>query len=651
MPRLNWYLHRLLAMSPSEVVLRLRKRAREFADSHRVTDWSSIKLATNTEFPFLPDREAIPEDLLEALKLDAVRIQAGQWKAFGHLKIQVDDPPRWHHDYHADVDVTSDQPASKLNHRELPKGADIKLVWELSRWQQITRLALAAHYLEDADAGSKCVEWLQDWVRNNPPFKGWNWTSALEAGMRLIQFVWIDALLAPHAEEWGLQPELETLRYEIAPSHFNFAWRHRSFGSSANNHLIGELSGLLAAIVRWPKLAIWGAGIDELQGFWETEVINQFAPDGSNCEQALNYQLFSWELSAVAWLAISSKHRPVSARVEERLRNAVSFYITIQREQECWAYGDSDDATVLPFWFDAKDAAWEWRRWMAHGADGCLGVFWDGLRKGISIPKRVEAMEIVERHSEGDDHGWYQFSHAGMAIRQERDWFMRFDLSPLGYKSTCAHGHLDVLHLSIWWRGKAIVVDPGTGAYFGDSKLRNWLASRAAHNGPALSHHEFPKRLGPFLWSAQHSVPAWRHPDPDALQAEWFVPAGTICRKVQDLGDGWRITDDFLPNSSAKDGEFTVRWQFAPGAEITRVKDRSFRVERDGVIVYVLASDDWETVIAEEPSAENANRGEFECVVSARFRLTERAPCLLLTAQAGYKPCVFSTTFLASAPG
>ena len=42
-----------------------------------------------------------------------------------------------------------------------------------------------------------------------------------------------------------------------------------------------------------------------------------------------------------------------------------------------------------------------------------------------------------------------------------------------------AHGHLDVLHVSLWLRGVAMVIDPGTGAYHADKQLRNWLASRA----------------------------------------------------------------------------------------------------------------------------------------------------------------------------
>jgi hypothetical protein len=652
MPGFNWYLHRLRAMNAREIVLRVRQRLREFTDSHRDPDWTSIRLSANTDYPRLPPIEEAPADLLTALRRDADEILAGRWKAFGHLELKVDDPPKWQRDYHAGIDLQTNESAFRLNHRELPAGADIKLVWELSRWQHLTRLARAAYYLHDQTAARKCVEWLQDWVKNNPPFKGWNWTSPLEAGLRLIQFVWIDALLTDQPHDFGLEQELETLRYEILPSHFHYVWRHRSFGSSANNHLIGELTGLLVALARWPNLAIWGSRMDELQGLWETEVINQFAPDGSNREQALNYQLFSWELSAIAWTAVLSKHRSVSSRVEERLARAATYYVTIQREQDRWDYGDGDNATVLPFWENGSDATWEWRTWMHVQNNTSLGFFWNQFRREISIPNRIEPLEISERTTARGDHDWYLFSHAGMAIRSQKDWFLRFDLSALGYGATNAHGHLDVLHLCLWWRGTAIVIDPGTGAYYGDIPLRNWLASREAHNGPALTGSEFPTRLGPFLWSSDHSVPAWRRPEPDGLQAEWFIPTGTIYRKVQEVENGWCVTDDFLPHEETVDGEFTVRWQFAPGAELTRVDERSFRIKRASVIIYVRASADWDTVITEQPGGAQSTPPEGNLVgtVSPRFRSVKKAPSLLLTAQRGYKTCVFSTTFLASAP-
>ncbi len=37
----------------------------------------------------------------------------GRWIAFGHLQLQLDDPPQWHKDYLAGVDMATDKPALK----------------------------------------------------------------------------------------------------------------------------------------------------------------------------------------------------------------------------------------------------------------------------------------------------------------------------------------------------------------------------------------------------------------------------------------------------------------------------------------------------------------------------------------------------------
>src|SRR5213076_508959 len=106
--------------------------------------------------------------------------------------------------------------------------------------------------------------------------------------------------------------------------------------------------------------------------------------------------------------------------------------------------------------------------------------------------------------------GWNVYTESGIAMRQLEDWTLRWDLSPLGYLSTAAHGHLDALHLSVWFQGKAIVIDPGTGAYYVNKDLRTWLDSRDAHNGPSPTLWSHPVRLGSFLWSKQHDAPRWK---------------------------------------------------------------------------------------------------------------------------------------------
>ena len=77
--------------------------------------------------------------------------------------------------------------------------------------------------------------------------------------------------------------------------------------------------------------------------------------------------------------------------------------------------------------------------------------------------------------------------------------------------------------------------------------------------------------------------------------------------------------------------------------------DRNFVVNREHVSLGVEVSADWTGVKLVESEAGRAGDAPLAGVVSPAFRKTCFAPYLLLTAPGGDKPCVFRTTFLASA--
>ncbi len=641
----KWYWHRLRAMEPAEIRQRVAQRFRHSEDARCLPDFGAVPVDKpgSHSWPILPRREDAPTATREALGAAVAALHTGRWRLFGHLQVAISNPPKWQADPVSGVNLQTTRPGFRLNHRRLPPGSDIKVVWDLNRWQNLTRLAQAAWLLEDQRSACLCLEWLKAWQTENPPYRGWNWTSPLEAGIRLINFAWIDALLdAAGIDAAALDP----LRNTVLPAHAWYTWRHRSFGSSANNHLLGELSGLLLAVSRWPALDRWCAPLDELQSLFEQEVLAQFAPDGGNREQALHYHRFAWELCWQAAQALKTAGRSVATAVDERLQRAADFFLTVQAPSDPWDFGDSDSATVVPLHADEAGAANEWYRWFADPATSPHLCWWMG-------EPPPPAPKPACLRAAGD---WLVYPDSGQAVCWTRRWLARWDLSPLGYLRPAAHAHLDALHLSLWLDDTALIIDPGTGAYFADPRLRNWLASWDAHNGPHPLADDFPRRLGAFLWEGHHEVPTWTELPDAGLRGELRLSSGTVRREIRRVhesgNDGWRVDDLFTPSSPRISAEFMVAWQFAPGTQLEpEAGNPRFYQGNRGAVRFTVGFDAaWrrvEVTGARTVSDSVPVEGHLRAICSPEFRRMASGPCIALTAP-GTNPTLYRTTFMSA---
>jgi hypothetical protein len=621
---LAWRVERLRAMSPGEILLRLRKKLYEKQDA-RVRlpfprDAGNLSLRIPS-YPILPPPDRVPSTLRDQLERDRLALLAGEWSFFTRLRAQVDLPPEWSRDYLSKVTVPAGGVAFELNHRRLPPPADIKGVWELSRWQHLTRLAMAAYILQDETSAETVATILDDWIQKNPAFRGWNWTSALESGTRLLQIAWIDALLAGH-KAWDARRNQRL--QEIVPVHAHYTWRHRTFGSSANNHLLGELAGLIAAAARWPDVARFCAPIERLQLFWEREVLGQFAADGGNREQALNYHLYSLELCLHARSSLSAAGRTISPGVTDRLDHAAAFYAIVQSPHAPWDYGDSDDAFALPLFLHESKRVEEWHDWLAGRA--CEGIsFWLGDRSAppTAPPKR-----------------WTVFSQSGYAIAREDGLMLRLDASPLGYLSTAAHGHCDALHLSAWLGEHAVLIDPGTGFYYGDPEYRQRLAAWTAHNGPFPGVRDCPSRRGTFLWARHHPVPQIETVNHTAIRASLSDSAGSTERSVEFTGSGsWMVTDRLVDTPVTSNGPcFSATWQFAPDAALRESGPGAFLLDLPGVRIAI-------EIAPLDAAAIETSVHRRPC--SPSFKRMAESPALEVRVR-GAGPCGCVTKFVAS---
>jgi hypothetical protein len=526
----------------------------------------------------------------------AAEIRAGHWQLFGWCDITISGCPRWHHDYRHQADAPASCDSSTLDHRNLSGGADARWIWEINRWAEPVVLAQNAwlnHELSDARLAQ---EWISNWCDKNPAGKGVNWCSALEAAIRLLNFCWVDALIRETCDRELIAAQNE-LATRVAPVHAIWVWRHRSIGSSANNHLIGELAALVMAARRWPSLSRLACCAERA---WEQllpEIEKQFARDGGNREQALHYHLFAWEFL----LHASRAMRAADDNVASKLERMASFFLHVAHPAEGWDYGDSDDAQIVPLTSRRDDATGEWWRWlMGRDEEGAL-AFWLG--------------EPTDFRGGLDPKGWRLFSDSGIAVRRDGGWMARVDGSPLGFGSMAAHGHLDAMHLSLWHGDEAVVIDPGTGAYYGDEKLRVRLASWEWHNGATpLRHRAQPRRVGPFLWTHHHDVPHLEIAG-EECRVSFACDGPLVRRTVKPVQAAWEIHDEVvtpLPH--------VVTWRLSPAWRLLSQSEGGFRFRHaNGKTARLRVASD---------HLDEAGAGMN--VVSPRFGDTRQAPTVRL---------------------
>ncbi|RBP36358.1 heparinase II/III-like protein [Roseimicrobium gellanilyticum] len=558
MASLQWYYHRLMVMDPVEVVGRVREklRARTEARDAGALDGARVS-AEPLPAPWLPPVGSAPSMLKDQLARDAKKLLAGTWSLYGWREIQVALPPIWHKDHAGGVEVPCQE--RHLNHRSLPPGADARTIWEINRWAEMVRLAMHGRENGDLTAIGMAQSWLLDWVEKNPMGRGINWTSALEGGLRLMNFCWFDALVrdgadAPARKDAQIMAAQRRLVDAIIPTHTWWVKRYASFGSSANNHRLGELTGLLLAVTRWPEMECFVGSAVELWKEIAHCVMAQFGNDGGNHEQALHYHLFAFEMALHASRAMKVNDGPVM----ERLSLAAEFFSRMEHPGgEPWDYGDSDDAQIVPLPSHRAHAAGEWRAWLSDESSG------DGVALNHWLGN-AGSLRVTANHP--SEAGWWFAKDAGMAVGQLDGWKVRLDASPLGFGKMAAHGHGDALHLSLWDGEQALVIDPGTGGYFGARELRAELAAWEAHNGPQpVDSFKTPRRMGAFLLTQHHARPGLvkEKAQSDAMKASLDHEGHRFTRTVR-LGDGGGHSEIHVHDEEQGGGGFRVRWYFTP---------------------------------------------------------------------------------------
>ncbi|MFD9430829.1 alginate lyase family protein [Streptomyces sp. NPDC060002] len=500
----GWYLRRLSRMGPREVGGRVGDGVRRRRWRSARPDCPSVTGARFTAVLPAGTIAAIPPDAAKRLLAEADRLMAGHAEYFGVERDDLADPDWWY-----DPKTGRRAPwgyAFDVPYRNEDAVGDIKQIWEPSRHQYLTVLAAAYAVTGDERYAERVAEHLRSWWAANAPLRGVHWTSGIELGIRLLSWVWIRRLL----DGW---PGVAAL-FEGNPVALNQIWHHQrwlaafpSRGSSANNHIIAEAAGQLAAACAFgwfPASARWRA--DALRSL-ERHLRGNTFDSGLNRELATEYHGLVLELGLAAVAEADAAGVPVPASLRlVLLRMTDALAAIVDNRLRPPRQGDADDGHGLIVDGAGTD---RWASLLATG-DAVFGrLAWWPAVTGTDVRTPLLAALIrpysenatgpaVSRPAGRPAH----FADAGMTIlRGPSEIWCRCDGGPHGFLSIAAHAHADALSVEVRHDGVDVLADPGTFCYHGQPEWRQYFRSTLGHNTLQLDGDDQSVSGGPFLWT------------------------------------------------------------------------------------------------------------------------------------------------------
>ncbi len=520
-----WYLWRLSRMGPQEIVGRVvtaarirRWRGRLDTLASAGSDWLPERRFTAA----LPDGvvATVPDNARTRLTKTADRLMDGYADYFGVTRDDLVSPD-WSFDPRTGRRAPADVYAFDINYRDEQAVGDIKQLWEPSRHQHLTILAAAFALTGDDRYACRVGDHLKSWWAANPPMRGVHWVSGIELGIRLLSWVWVRRLL----DGWPGAPGL----FEDNPEALHHIRHHQrwlsafpSRGSSANNHVIAEAAGQLAAACAFPWFPESQCWRTDAMRSLDVQLQRNTFPSGLNRELATEYHGLVLELGLAAAIEADAAGVPVPEStwlVLMRMTDALAAVLDAELQPP--RQGDADDGRGLVVDGDGTerwasllatgDAMFGRLAWWPQGGNGAVRT---PMLTSLTGPHWMSAVRPPDRPT--------HFADAGLTIlrvppRDSADeiwadeiwadeiWadeiWCRCDGGPHGFLSIAAHAHADALSVEVRHDGVDVLADPGSFCYHGGPQWRSYFRSTLGHNTLELDGADQSRSGGPFMWT------------------------------------------------------------------------------------------------------------------------------------------------------
>ncbi len=429
-----------------------------------------------------------PKEWESSLLSDAIEIMDGTYTYFSYHKFKLGIIPDWF------LNPFTNQKHSQIGKHwteinDFGEG-DIKIIWELSRFDWLTTLARAYRVKGESTYLDRINKLLQDWTNSNPLNQGPNWKCGQETAIRLMKLITtIHILDQTKSSSISFQKIIMQHLERIAPN-LNYAI------SQDNNHGTSEAGGLYIGA---SYLLHIGYKDDRLENWkkngrnvLEERVLTLIQHQGTFSQRSMTYHrvLVDTMTFVMHFMELLSE-KPFAKNIENRLfaLGIWQYKMTFGKKGDAPNFGNNDGAMLenlhsngyLDFRVSTQVFFYTLNKKVIY-QDLKLNeaIFWryDITSQPNMLEIELPPIEILDNQM--------------LIIRNEKcTCFLKIP------EDSFRSGN-DAFHIDFWVNGDNILRDNGTYSY-NDPKLTIWFKSVSAHNTIQFGNHEQMPKISRFL--------------------------------------------------------------------------------------------------------------------------------------------------------
>lgn len=436
----------------------------------------------NTNLDFINKKEII---------ISAEKILENKFDILGSGLISLGKNIKWNQDFKTGF-IWENKFYKDIEIINLTNNSDVKVPWELSRFQYLITLGKAYMLTKDLRYYEKFKEYIYDWIEKNPIYYSVNWTCNMDVSIRAINWIAGYYLFKENIDK---DKEFRKILNTSLYGHGEYIYNNleKTCVSLGNNHYLSNLNGLIFLGVYFKDLSSkspkkWlNKGVLEL----EKEMFIQNNEDGTNYETSTSYHRLVTELMFFPLLLLEKNNYFIlSKEYKIRLKKMFEFMAKITNSNgKVPLIGDVDNGRLFIF---SNFYDWEvndFRNLISLGGE----YFDDSYLREISKNQNQDALFLfgeIKKEMRKIEKKSYSFPIGGYYLLQNMDIYCLIRCGELSLRGQGGHSHNDQLSLVVNIQGEDFFIDPGVYVYTANKVMRNLFRSTEMHNTIRIKNYE-----------------------------------------------------------------------------------------------------------------------------------------------------------------